>query len=260
MTTIVRWSRVLARGWAIQIRQLLSSGFFVLMATVQPLVMATLAHYLFVAGGRTDALLYAAIGAGMLNVWSTTLIGSGQALTMLRTAGVLELLVAAPVPFPLILAPMTIGTASVALYALATTLLWGRFAFDIPVPVTHPWSLLAALPVTVLGLGLLGMVLASVFVRFRYANALTNLFDYPIWLISGMLVPASLLPVWLQPLGWALPTTWGVRAIRESLIGGDPLPAVGVGLVLAAVYLGVGLLTVRTFATLARRRATLALS
>src|SRR5262249_45985244 len=124
----------------------------------------------------------------------------------------------------------------------------------------HPWSLLAALPVTVLGLGMLGMVLASVFVRFRYANALTNLFDYPIWIISGMLVPVSLLPVWLRPLGWVLPTTWGVRSIRESLSGGDPLAAVGMGLLLAAVYLGIGLLTVRTFTALARRQAALALS
>jgi ABC-2 type transport system permease protein len=243
-----------------QTKYLLSSGFFVLMSTVQPLVLATLAHYLFLAGGRSDALLYAAIGAGMLNVWSTTLIGSGQALTLLRTAGVLELLVAAPVPFAVVLAPMTVATASVGLYALAATLIWGRLVFDIPLPVAHPWALLVALPVTVLGLGMLGMVLASVFVRFRYANALTNLFDYPVWLLSGLLVPTELMPAWLRPLGWALPTSWGVRAIRESLLGGAPLRAAGIGLLLAVGYLGLGLLTIRVFATLARRRATLALS
>jgi ABC-2 type transport system permease protein len=262
MTTraAVHWCRVLMRGFAVQTRYLLSSGFFVLMSTVQPLVLATLAHYLFLAGGRADALLYAAIGAGMLNVWTTTLIGSGQALTLLRTAGLLELLVAAPVPFPLVLAPMTVATATVGMYALGATLAWGWLVFDIPLQVAHPWLLAAALPATVLGLGMLGMVLASLFVRFRYANALTNLLDYPVWLLSGMLVPAELMPDWVRPVAWLLPTTWGVRAIRDAMLGGEPLMAVGVCLLLAAAYLGLGLLTIRVFAALARRRASLALS
>jgi len=251
---------VLVRGWLMQTKYLLSSGFFLLISAVQPLVLAALAHYLFRAGGRSDALLYAAVGAGMLNVWSTTLVGSGQALTLLRTAGVLELLVAAPVPFAVVLAPMTAATASVGLFALAETVAWGWLVFGIPLPAADPWALLVALPVTVLGLGMLGMVLASVFVRFRYSNALTNLLDYPVWLLSGMLVPTELLPGWLRPVGWALPTSWGVRAIRESLLGGAPLRAAGVGLLLAAGYLGLGLFTVHVFTTLARRRASLALS
>jgi ABC-2 type transport system permease protein len=107
---------------------------------------------------------------------------------------------------------------------------------------------------------MLGMVLASLFVRFRYANALTNLLDYPVWLLSGMLVPAELMPDWVRPVAWLLPTTWGVRAIRDAMLGGEPLMAVGVCLLLAAAYLGLGLLTIRVFAALARRRASLALS
>jgi ABC-2 type transport system permease protein len=241
-------------------RHITSSGFFLMMVTVQPIIFASLAFFLFRAGDRRDALLYAAVGAAMLSIWSVTLIGSGQALTQLRAAGMLELLVAAPTPFALVVAPITLATASVGLTALAGTLAWGWLLFDIPVRPAHPGLLVAALAVTVFGLGMFGLVLASVFVRFRHANALTNLLDYPVWILSGMLVPVEALPGWTRPVSLALPTTWGVRAIRESVLGGRPGLAIAMCLVLGVGYLGVGLATVRAFERLARHRASLALT
>jgi ABC-2 type transport system permease protein len=260
MTRPVRWLRLFGRGWLMHSKHLASSGFFVLMTSVQPLVFASLAFLLFGAGRRADALLYAALGAAMLSVWSTTLIGSGQALTLLRTAGLLELLVAAPAPFALVLAPITVATATIGLYAMVSTVVWGVLVFDVPVRLEHPGALIVAVLVTAFGLGMLGMVFASVFVRLRYANALTNLFDYPVWLLSGMLVPVNVLPLWTRPLSWLLPPTWGMRAIRESVLGGAPWFAIGVCLGLGTGYLGLGLLTVRWFSALARRRAALALA
>lgn len=252
--------RLLARCWVAHLKYLMSSGFFVMMSAVQPVVFATIACYLFRAGGRPTSLVYAAIGAGMLNLWSTTLIGSGQALTLLRTAGLLELLVAAPAPFAFVLAPITVATATVGLYALAATLLWGWLLFDVPLHIEHPLLLAGAIPVTVFGLGMLGMLMASVFVRLRYANALTNLFDYPVWLICGLLVPVDLLPHWVRPISWLLPPTWGVQAIRDSILGGRPVPAIGACFALGVGYLGLGVLAVRTFERAARRHASLALA
>jgi ABC-2 type transport system permease protein len=118
-----------------------------------------------------------------------------------------------------------------------------------------------AIPATVIGLGLLGLVMASTFILWRNANALSNLLEYPIWLVTGLLVPISLLPGWVAPLAWVLAPTWGVRAIRDSALGtGDPLAAVGMCLALGAAYLVVGAFTVRYFETLARDRATLSLT
>jgi ABC-2 type transport system permease protein len=259
-STVIRRPRLVMRGWIMHTKHLLSSGFFVLMSAIQPIVFATLAFYLFRAGGRENALVYAAVGAAMLSIWSTTLIGSGQALTLLRSAGLLELLVAAPVPFAFVLAPITIATATVGLYSLVSTMAWGWLLFAIPLRPEHPWLLIVAVAVTVFGLGMLGMVFAAAFIRFRYANALTNLFDYPVWLLSGILVPVDLLPDWARPLSWLLPPTWGVRAIRESMLGGRPWFAIGAGLALGLGYLGVGVLTVKKFEVLARRRAALALA
>ena len=50
------------------------------------------------------------------------------------------------------------------------------------------------MPATILGLGLLGLLFASTFVLYRNANALSNMLEWPVLLVTGMLVPLSLLP------------------------------------------------------------------
>jgi ABC-2 type transport system permease protein len=252
--------RLLVRGWAIQTKDMSSFGYFVLSTLIEPVIFAAIATYMFRAGSRPDALLYAAVGAGMLGVWTVTLVGSGQALTMLRHAGILELLVIAPTPFVLVLAPIALATATVGMYALAATLAWGWLLFDVPIGVAHPWFLLVSVPATVVGLGMLGMLMASVFVLYRHANAVTNLLGYPVWLVSGLLVPVSFLPDWARPISWLLPTTWGAEAIRASMLGGRPLPAIAACLALATGYFALAALALRHFERLARQQASLALA
>jgi ABC-2 type transport system permease protein len=132
--------------------------------------------------------------------------------------------------------------------------------FDVPLQLEHPALFVIALPATVLGLGLLGLVLASTFVLYRHASAFSNLLEYPVWLVTGLLVPVSLLPGFVEPLSWVLAPTWGVRAIRESALGGEPLTAIAMCLLLSAIYLAVGALTMANFERLARQRATLSLT
>jgi ABC-2 type transport system permease protein len=170
----VRSLRLVALGCAFHVKDLSRSGFFVMGTAVEPVILACIAFYMFRAGDRPGSLLYAAIGAGMLGVWSTTLTGSGQAITLQRQQGTLELLVGAPAPLVLVLAPVTLATAAFGLCSLAATLAWGRLLFGIPLRVEHPLLLVLAVPATVLGLGLLGMVLATVFVLYRHANALSH--------------------------------------------------------------------------------------
>src|SRR5438034_3475288 len=129
---------------------------------------------MFRAGGRPGTLLYAALGAGMMGIWSSTLFGSGGALQWQRWQGTLELLVASPPPFVLVILPMALATSINGAYALLSTLVWGRLLFGVPLHFVHPAAFALAVPVTVLALGLMGLLLASSFVLYRHANALSN--------------------------------------------------------------------------------------
>jgi ABC-2 type transport system permease protein len=256
----VKILRLIWISWLFHVRSLTTSGFFLLISFLQPLIFATIAFYVFRAGGKEGTLLYAAIGAGLMGIWSSTLFGSGGAIQWQRWQGTLESLIVAPPRFILVLAPLTVATATIGLYALVATLLWGRLLFGVPIHLAHPWLFALAVPATVVSLGFLGLVLAATFILYRHANALSNLLEYPIWLITGLLVPLSLLPGWVHPFSWVLAPTWGVRAIREAALGGDPLPAIGMCGALAVVYLAIGSVALRLFETLARKQATLSLT
>jgi ABC-2 type transport system permease protein len=252
--------RLLWVGWRFHIANLTRSGFFVLTSAIQPIVFATIAFYMWRSGQRQGTLLAVALGAGLMGMWSSTLFGSGGAIQWQRWQGTLEVLIAAPAPFLFTLLPITVATASVGLYSIAGTLAWGWLLFGMPLDVAHPLAFALALPSAVLSLGLLGLVLASTFVLYRNANAFSNLLEYPVWLVTGLLVPVSLLPGFVEPISWVLAPTWGVRAIRTAALGGDAWPQIGMCVLLGCVYLALGAFTLRNFERLARAQATLSLT
>jgi ABC-2 type transport system permease protein len=156
---------------------------------------------------------------------------------------------------------LTLATASIGLYSICATLLWGRIFFGVPLHFAHPMQFAVALPTTVITLGLMGLVLASTFVLYRHATAFSNLLEYPVWLVTGLLVPLSLLPGWVRWISWTLAPSWGIRAIRDAAFGGSSAwPAIGMCAALGLAYLVLGSVCLRNFEKLARERATLALT
>jgi ABC-2 type transport system permease protein len=252
--------RLLWVGWRFYVKNLTLSSFYILTSVLQPIIFASVAYFMFEAGARQGTLLYVALGAGMMGIWSSTLFGSGGAIQWQRWQGVLEYSIAVPPPLLLVIVPLTIATASIGLYSLTATLFWGWLFFDVPLEVADPAAFLVALPAAVLGLGMLGLVLASTFVLYRNANALSNLLEFPVWLVTGLLVSLSLLPGWVGPLSWVLAPTWGINALREAAIEGNAWPEIGMCLLLSAVYLVIGHFALRHFERLARERATLAIA
>lgn len=231
-----------------------------LVSVLQPVIFATIAFYMYEAGAREGSLLYVALGTGLMGMWSATLFGSGGAIQWQRWQGTLELLIGAPPRFIVSLVPLTLATASIGLYSVVATLVWGRVLFGVPLGLEHPALFGVALVATTVSLGLLGVVMASTFVLYRHASAFSNLLEYPVWLVSGLLVPVSLLPGWAEPLSWVLAPTWGVRAVREAALGGDPVAAIGMCVLLSGAYLVIGAAAMTNFERLARSRATLSLT
>jgi len=257
----MRAARLLLAGWRFHVKNLSASGFFLVTTIFLPLLLAAVAFFMFRAGQRQGTLLYVSLGAGVMGIWSSTLFGSGGAIQWSRWQGTLEALVAAPAPFLLVLLPMTLATATVGLYSLVATLVFGRVCFGVPFSVEDWPAFVVAVPAAVIGLGLLGLVLATTFVLYRHANALSNMLEFPVLFVTGLLVPLSLLPGWVRPIGWVLAPTWGMRAIRwAALGGGNPWYAIGMCAVLGGAYVLIGQYCLGIVLRRAREQATLALA
>jgi ABC-2 type transport system permease protein len=231
--------RVIRAGWVFSLKSLTTSSFFLLTSLFQPVIFATISFFMFEAGGRSESLLYVALGAGIMGIWSSTLFGSGGMIQWERWQGTLEILVAAPTPL-----------------AIA----WGKLFFDIPLDLSQPVMFFVAIAATILGLGLMGLLLASTFILYRNANAMSNLLEYPVWLVTGLLVPIALLPAWAGWISWLLAPTWGIKAIRAAALGGDPWGPILMTLGLGVAYMAIGTRFLQYFERRARESATLSLT
>ncbi len=106
-----------------EFKMLSRSGFYIFLSIISPVIFATIAFFMFRIGQRPGSLLDAALGAGLMGMWSTTLFGSGSAVQRQRYQGTLELLVMAPRSFFWVLLPMTLATSGIGLYSIFATLL-----------------------------------------------------------------------------------------------------------------------------------------
>jgi ABC-type polysaccharide/polyol phosphate export permease len=258
----MRTMRLVAVVTWFNVKFLLTSEFFILITFLSPLIFATMAFFLFQLGDHRggQTLLFAALGSGMMGVWSTTLFGCGGAIAWQRWEGTLELLVTAPTRYDFILAGQTFGAVIFGFYGIVTTIAWGVILFGMPLEATFPLILPLSLVAAVISLGALGMLIATSFVLYRHANALGNLLEYPIWLITGLLVPIATLPAWIQPVSWLLAPTWGMEAIRGAALGDQPpWLAIAMCFALAVVYYLLSRILLRYVLDKARRDASLAL-
>ena len=156
---------------------------------------------------------------------------------------------------------MTIATASIGLYSLASTLLWGRLIFDVPLHLAHPVWFADRAPGG-RALARAARARAGLDLRpLRNANSLSNLLEYPVWLVTGLLVGA------LAAARLDAADLVGARAdLGHSRDAARPRSAasrsspVAVCLGLGAIYLVIGHFTLRYFERLARERATLSLA
>jgi len=252
--------RVLARGWWLQLKIVAVNAFDGVLNIVYPLFFATTALLMYRQSGSPQALVYAALGAAVMGTWSAMATSASGALQSQRWQGTLELLVASPTRMALAILPITAALATVALYSLVATLVWGRVVFGIDVPIASPLAFAAALLVTLASLATFGFLLSVTVVRYRTGWALGNLLEYPGWLLCGFLVPMDQFPTGVQWIARALPPTWGMDAIRAAASGASPwrdiavCAALGIGYAALATHLSERLLDS------ARRHGTLALT
>lgn len=253
-------ARILAVGWWLHLKILSRSAFDGILAIIYPLFFAATVFFVYGQSADPDALVASAVGASAMGVWSAVSTSAATTLQHERQQGTLELLVASPRPFALLVAPITLAMATIGLYSFVATLLFGRLAFGIRITVSDPLVFVVASLALALAIGLMGFLLAVTSVRYRSAWALGTAFEFPVWLLCGFVVPLLVLPAWTRPISWALPPTWGINALDHAVTGTPAWLDVAVCLALGLGYAAVAAALANRLVRAAREHATLALS
>ncbi|MFD5144340.1 ABC transporter permease [Streptomyces sp. NPDC058401] len=216
----VRPLRVLATAARAQVLAVAGNPVTLLTSIAQPVVFYVLVAARHPAdSGDRAALLVATL---LTSLWGATLWTGGGTLRREIAEGTLARTLTSTTDPRLVVLGKCLGGTLLILAGLLTTGTGLALADGITVPARAlPALLLGSALVAVSGMAM-GYVLASVFVLTRHAVHVTAALTYPVMIVSGLLIPVSLLP---EPLPWfslGISLYWANRFLAAAAGGADP--------------------------------------
>jgi len=157
-----------------------------------------------------------------------------------------ERLLLAPIPLELLMLAKTAGAILFGVVNAFVPVILAAFLIDLADVnwlMLIPTVVLIAISSTFLGL----FVAVSVSEVFE-AQTFSNFFRFPMLFLCGLFFPIEQLPVWLRPLSYMLPLTYGADALHGSIRHAATMPlSADFGLlgVFCAVLFGVSLRNIR---------------
>ena len=250
---------MLSVGWWLQLKIRSRSAFDSVLNIIWPLIFATTIFLIYRQQTDTAVLLDAAIGSSVMGIWTAATTTAASSLQSERRQGTLELLVLAPRPLALTIVPTILSMATIGIYCLVATLLWGRFVLAIPIEIHDVPAFMLGSIVIAIGVAAMGFLLALSAVRYRSSWALGAVVELPIWLICGFVIPLSVLPAWVTPISWVFPITWSVDAVKSAAVGEADWTGILLSLGISALYFLAGAYLSKRIIDSARKNASLTL-
>ena len=152
---------------------------------------------------------------GMTMLFSTTSMAA-IVISFEKRIDALERLIMAPIHLRTILLGKGLGAAAFGFIMALIALVLMILVFGLR--ISYPFSLLVSLIISCFAFAFLG-ILISVGVREIFeAMTLSNFFRFPMIFLCGVFFPIVSMPIALQVIGFCLPLTYSVDALRQSLL------------------------------------------
>jgi ABC-2 type transport system permease protein len=251
--------RILRNSVILQMKSNAISSSFISTLFFQPIIFTIISVGTYLYGNKPDLGLFAITGTGLICIWNNNLFTSGQIIRDERRTGTLSLVMATPSSLPLILLGKSFANAITSLFAMGITFLTGMLAFHIPIRIANPFAFLIGLVLVIVSITCLGLVFGSLFILTRNAGEFDSVANFPVYILSGLSIPLTLLPLWTRPLSQFLTPTWGNIILNEAASGhsGNMFPNYLVIIGLTIIYYIIAQLLFKRVEYLALRAGTL---
>lgn len=253
--------RAIFQTLRLQIKNSFARPTFKFIILFQPIFFSTITYMVYKDSGIESYLSYVVLGSGLLNLWSSIVYSSAGDIERERGMGNLEILSITNVEFIKILYGKILGNTLLGLSSLVSTFCWVAIVFGERLTISHPLLFVVGFLLMIISFMGLATVVGLLFTLSRSARVLMNCMEYPIYILTGMVFPLSLLPKFLLPLSWILAPTWVVKILHLSVNGFTNLSEVILPVVvlvsLSAVYYLWGVMLFRYVHDKTRRDGTL---
>ena len=183
----------------------------------------------------------------------------GRVMFWERAMGTIEATLLTPMSRLAHMTGVMVAAAVNALFDFSVVILLG-LVFGFQVASFNAPLFFAGLVLTALALFGVGLMTNAVTLSFRDRTTTANTLSILFMAFCGIVCPVELMPAWAQMVSKVLPLTYGIRLMRASLLG-SPLQDLTGDLtalvVLGAVYIGVGAVTLRLIERNLKKKALL---
>lgn len=191
-------------------------------------ISVTLAYFISLAAGPNTRLNfgvpglsyfdYLAINMAFVRFQSTGLTSYAEVVRDNQTAGTLEVTLATPTGLPTIvlsagLWAFTFSAVQAVIYVVVATF------FGLNVSHVNLWALVVILLLTVISSSPLGIIAAAMAVTFNKTGPVDFVVSTTTWVFGGIYLPLTALPPFVQYVGWCLPVTHALGALRAAMHG-----------------------------------------
>jgi len=251
--------RILWNSFIIQVKGVAISDYYIATILLQPVIFTIISIGTYIVGKRPDLGLFAITGTGLISIWNGNLFTSSEIIRDERRSGTLSLILATPTPLIVILLGKSFANALASVVAMGMTFLTGIVAFQLPIGIADPVGFIAGLALIVLSITCLGLIFGSLFILTRNAGEFVSVANFPVYILSGLSIPLTILPLWTRPLSELLTPTWGNLILNEAAApsGASMLPNYLWVLGLSLVYLVIAWVLYRRIEYLALKAGTL---
>ena len=202
---------------------------------------------IFVHVGREDLAAYALVAPMLMGVIGTAAFVASELVMRERRDQTLEVSVICPAPFWAVIFSRILVITAISMVGILESWVIVRFGFGIDVAIHHPGTFAAAILLTTLAAAGIALIAAAIFCFAEEVRTFQNSITFPLLLFSGVLVPVTAFPDWLEPLSRVVFLYWSADLLRASMQlevpqGAQTALAVLAGLGLGSTLLGAALL------------------
>lgn len=255
--------RVTASAFKQQAIQFLADPQWIVPSIIAPFMFTIVALFMY---GESDGpiVLQAVLGGGVLGMWGNTLFASGYSITYDRYNGTIEPILMSSTSLIDVVAGRAIWNTFIGLLNALLVFIVAELMFQTSISIANPLLFFAMLILTLGSLACLGLIFSALMVWTRKSTVIFSILEFPIYILSGAMVPLSMLPSGLTYISYAMPTSWGVDAMKLAALG-DFDGAIGLNmgaeilimLALIAIYVVIAVTIFRYIESNVRRTGSL---
>ncbi len=176
----------------------------------------------FVHVGRTDLAPYAIVAPLLMGVFSMAIFVASELVARERDEQVLEISVICPAPFWVVIFARILVITAISLVGVIESWAIVRFVFGVSIEIHHAWLFAAVMTLTALASAGTALIAAAFFCLAYEVRTFQNSITFPLFLFSGILVPVSVFPDWLEPISRIVFLYWSASLLRDAMQPGLP--------------------------------------